>query len=90
MWRQKARIAGRVALEDDLEGGLAAALDLPDEPVVADQAQQAAGAQGTARGDVQRPSGTTHMNAVDTRRFAHNSRTSSGRQALKGHEDISR
>ncbi len=64
-----------VALEGDLEGRVAAAPDLGDEPVVASEAQQAPGSQrppGCVQVDV---SGITHKNAVGAPRFAHNSRT---------------
>ena len=54
----------RVALEGDLEGGLAAALDLLHEPVVAGQAQQAPRAHGAPASACGDAIGTTHMNAV--------------------------
>ena len=42
--------ARAVALEGDLEGGLAAAPDLRDEPVVAGEPEQAPGGAGRAAG----------------------------------------
>jgi hypothetical protein len=72
----EAKDGRRVALEGDLEGGLAAAPDLLDEPVVAREPEQAPRrAQAQARLDVD-VGGTTHENAVGAGRFAHNSRTS--------------
>ena len=66
----------RVALEGDLEGGLAAALDLLYEPLVAREPEQAPGlAQAKARVYVGARS-TAHKNAIGAGRFAHNSRTS--------------
>jgi hypothetical protein len=65
-----------VPLEGDLEGGLAAALDLLDQPFVARKPEQAPGlAQAKARVYVGAGC-TTHENAVGAGRFAHNSRTS--------------
>jgi hypothetical protein len=66
----------RVPLEGDLEGGLAAALDLLDQPLVARKPQQAS-RRAEAKARVYVGTGrTTHENAVGFRRFAHNSRTS--------------
>jgi hypothetical protein len=64
-----------VALEGDLEGRLAPAPDLRDEAIIAGQAQQAPGAQGSPGCVHVDVGGITHENAVGGPRFAHNSRT---------------
>jgi hypothetical protein len=69
----EAEDAGAVALECHLEGQLAPAADLLDQPFVARQGEQPLRTERAARHAC--GEGITHGNAIDARRFSHYSRT---------------